>query len=210
MKAEIVKEEQVENQKKKVEASQTIAQTIPIKTFYGKGGQGKLVRDKVLNQLADKGIDFGYLILGPGKRTDSLLQKLEEEYNELLVEKTGTHAWREELADVLEVIAALMQRCVSLNGGSIPVTEVRPSVGGCQRSTLMKRFDKPYQKLLREKKFGPEWRTALAEISCIFNEIRRGDDIQIDETRVEKHKVSGGFDEGYLLIWTAEDKEWVA
>jgi len=207
MKVEIVIKDQVENQKKKRGALQTITQTIPVKTFYGKGGQGKLVRDKVLNLLVDKGIDFGYLILGPGKRTDSLLQKLEEEYNELLVEKTGTHTWREELADVLEVVAALMQRCISLNGGSIPVTEVRPSVGGYERSTLMGRFDKPYQGLLREEKFGPEWRTALAEISCIFNEIRRGDDIQVNEARVEKYKVSGGFDEGYFLIWTAKAEE---
>ncbi len=62
----------------------------------------KLVRDKIPEYLDSKGISYEKRIANEEEYREELIKKLDEEVKEFLIDKNS-----EELADILEVIAAL-------------------------------------------------------------------------------------------------------
>ena len=72
-------------------------------TFYN-----KLVRDKIPELLCERGIECSTKILQEYEYSDALQKKLQEEVSEFFAAKEKEHKI-EELADVLEVLHALVE-----------------------------------------------------------------------------------------------------
>ena len=64
----------------------------------------KLVRDKIPEKLKNKGLEYITHIASDEEYNKKLLEKLSEEVNEFLIDKN-----EEELADILEVIDAIIE-----------------------------------------------------------------------------------------------------